>query len=182
MTVNGAVRRIEAHAQAGDPYPFHQTNQLFRGLGDGRFEQVAAGDAFDAASEVSRAALFGDLDNDGDVDVVVVNNSGPARVWRNAVGQERSWIGLRLVHGEPPRDALGARVGVVRPGRGTLWQRPAPDRSYAAANDPRVLFGLGEAAPDAVEVHVIWPDGSREVWSHVPVGTYTTLRQGGSDG
>ncbi len=184
LAVNGAVRRIEALGQAGDPYPFHQTNQLFRGRGDGRFEQVGGGAAFDAASEVSRAALFGDVDNDGDGDVVVVNNSGPARLWRNAVGQERGWIGLRLVHGEPPRDALGARVGLVRPGRATLWQRVASDRSYAAANDPRVLFGLGEAAPqgDGVVVHVVWPDGTLEVWSDVPVGVYTTLRQGGSGG
>ena len=184
LAVNGAVRQIEAHA--GDPYPFHQTNHLFRGLGNGRFESVAGGAAFDAASEVSRAALFGDVDNDGDVDVVVVNNSGPARLWLNAVGQERGWVGLRLVlsHaalGEPQRDALGARVGLVREGRPTLWQRVAPDRSYAAANDSRVLFGLGDGVGegDGVQVRVVWPDGISEVYDDVPTGEYTTLRQGG---
>ena len=91
MTVNGAVVDIESLKQSGDPYPLHQTNQLFRNLGDGRFQEVTAhaGEAF-SLSEVSRGAAFGDLDNDGDIDVVVVSNNGPARLLLNETGQRRS--------------------------------------------------------------------------------------------
>ncbi|MGB6364784.1 MAG: VCBS repeat-containing protein, partial [Thermoanaerobaculia bacterium] len=81
LVVNGAVRALDRLVQQGDRYPYHQPNQLFRGRGDGSFEEVTsiAGSVF-GESAVSRGALFGDLDNDGDTDVVVTNNSGPARV------------------------------------------------------------------------------------------------------
>ena len=80
LVVNGAVRKLEALVRAGDPYPLRQRNQLFRNVG-GRFTDVSstAGDAF-ARAEVGRGALFGDLDDDGDTDVVVANNEGPARL------------------------------------------------------------------------------------------------------
>ncbi|MEE9562363.1 MAG: VCBS repeat-containing protein, partial [Thermoanaerobaculia bacterium] len=97
LVVNGAVRALDPLVQQGDPYPYHQPNQLFRGRGDGTFEEITAiaGSAF-AESAVSRGALFGDLDNDGDTDVVVTNNSGLARVLVNQVGHRRPWLGLRL--------------------------------------------------------------------------------------
>ncbi len=176
VAVNGAVRAVEA--LAGELYPFHQRNQVFRGLGDGRFAE-AAGEAVLAVSEVSRGALFGDVDNDGDLDVVVSNNAGPARLWLNAAGAAQGFVGLRLLTGTPPRDALGAWVGLVRSGAPVLWRRAATDGSYAAARDPRVLFGLGggeEKGPFTVHVH--WPGGRREVFDGVAAGRYTDLIEG----
>ena len=84
LSVNGAVRKIEALLLADDPYPLHQINQLFENTGSGRYREVTrtAGPAF-ALSEVSRGAAFGDLDNDGDTDVVVTNNNGPVRLLEN---------------------------------------------------------------------------------------------------
>ena len=81
LAVNGAVGIIQTLVQAKDPHPLHQRNQLFRNLGNGRFEDVSerAGAVFQL-SEVSRGAAFGDLDNDGDVDVLVTNNNGRARL------------------------------------------------------------------------------------------------------
>jgi hypothetical protein len=76
------------------------------------------------------------------------------------------------------RDALGARVEIMRPGATPLWRRVRADGSYASANDPRVLVGLGQAAPAAVAVHVAWPDGKTEDWTSVPTGRYTTLTEG----
>ena len=67
-------------------------------------------------SEVSRGAAFGDIDNDGDTDVVVANNNGPARLLINTVGSRKHWVGLRLVGGPKGRDMLGARVEIVRTG------------------------------------------------------------------
>ncbi len=178
LVANGAVRVIEEQRQAGEPYPLRERNQLFRRIpGEGWEDRTeAAGDAFELV-EVSRAAAFGDLDNDGDTDVLIVNNSGPARLLLNQVGQDNPWLGLRLVQGDPPQDALGAWVGVHRRGAPTLWRRVRTTASYAAANDPRVLVGLGDGAEvSGVEVH--WPGGPRELFSAPQTGRYHTLTQG----
>ncbi len=175
LAVNGAVVGLEPLIRAGDPFPLHQTNQLFRNL-EGRFEEVTAraGDVFEL-SEVSRGAAFGDVDNDGDVDAVVVNSGGPARLLINQVGQDRRWVGLRLEsHG---RDALGAEVTVRTSSGLRAVRRVHTDGSYASASDPRVLVGLGESG-GAVDVEVRWPDGTVEAWDGIASGRYTTLRQG----
>ncbi len=176
LSVNGAVQVIESLRQAGDPFPLRQHKQLLRNLGGGRFEDVTnrAGSVF-ATSEVGRGAAFGDIDNDGDVDVVVANNNGPARLLLNEHAA-RHWIGLRLV-GRGGRDMLGARVEMARQSSRPLWRRARADGSYASANDPRVVAGLGDAA-EAPVVRVTWPDGATETWNGVPIDRYSTLRQG----
>ena len=178
LAVNGAVTTIKALVEAGDPHPLRQPNQLFRNLGGGRFADVTAeaGAAF-ALSEVSRGAAFGDLDNDGDIDVVVTNNAGPVRLLVNEVGSRNRWLGLRLVGGDPPRDMLGARVGVFRAGGPPLWRRARTDGSYASAHDPRVLVGLGSAA-SVERVQVVWPGGRVEEWTGLAVNQYRTLTEG----
>ncbi len=179
---NGAVQVIAELALAKDPFPLHQPNQLFHNLGNGRFEDVtaSAGKAFEL-SEVGRGAAFGDLDNDGDTDVVITNNNGPARLLRNDVGNRSAWLGLRLFDPLRKRDAIGARVAVLLPGGRTIWRRVRADGSFAAANDPRVLVGLGEAAK-VEEVRVVWPDGSIEVWGDLPLRKYSTLEKGSGKG
>ena len=114
FVANGAVDLIPRLVQAGDPYPLHQTNQLFRNLGDGRFTEMSAsgGNVFDL-SEVSRGSAFGDIDNDGDIDIVLTNNNGPARLLLNMVGNRQHWVGLRLVDPDANRDMLGTRVAVI---------------------------------------------------------------------
>jgi hypothetical protein len=175
LVVNGAIEAIEGHPD--ERFPYGEPNLLFRNVGDGRFEDVTdqAGPAF-SVLEVSRGAAFGDLDNDGDTDVVVSNNSGPVRLLINAVGNRHHWLGLRLIGEAGERDMLGARVAVTRAGE-TLWRRARADGSYASANDPRVLVGLGESA-EAPQVRVVWPSGRVEVWDDLPVDRYSTLTEG----
>jgi hypothetical protein len=176
FTVNGAVRTIEKQAQAGDPLPLRQAKQLFHNLGNGRFADVTAqAGAALARPAVSRGAAFGDIDNDGDTDVVVADNNGPPVVLVNQVGARNPWLGLRLLTGK--RDALGARVAVVRNGAPTLWRRARADGSYASANDPRVLVGLGDH-PQVSKVIVHWPSGRVEEFKAPPINAYTTLREG----
>ena len=189
LAVNGTVRMIEALRQAGDPFPMHQKKLLLRNLGNGRFGDVSAqaGAAF-GLSDVGRGAAFGDVDNDGDVDVLIGNNNGPVRLLINQATQGKHWVGLRLVgppKGGPDdekqaahgRDMLGARVEIVRKNGGSLWRRARADGSYASANDPRVPVGLGDAA-DPVAVRVLWPSGKTESWADVPIDRYTTLTEG----
>jgi len=178
LVANGAVRIVEDSSRATDVFPLHERNQLFRNLGTGRFEQVTArASAVFELSEVSRGAAFGDLDNDGDVDVLVTNNNGPARLLINHVGQRSHWVGLRLVGGPGRRDMLGARVGVFRNQGPPLWRRARADGSYASANDPRVLVGLGDQAPVS-RIRVVWPSGRVEDWTDVAVDRWITLQEG----
>lgn len=178
VTVNGAVRTVEEQARRGDVYPLAQRNQIFRNLGGGRFEDLsdAAGEPF-ALEEVSRGLAYGDVDNDGDTDLLILNSNGPARLLINQVGQDRPWIGVRLLESTGTRDALGARVVLRRSGAPDLWRRVAGDGSFASANDPRVLFGLGDA-PQADGLDVYWPSGRRETFPPPPSGRYTPLTEG----
>jgi len=178
MTASGDVFVIEALVRKQDPFPMHQPNQLFRNTGSGKFEDVTAkaGSVFEI-SEVSRGLAFGDVDNDGDTDVLLENCNGRARLLINTAGNTNHWLGLRLVAGTPPTDQIGAWVGVNRKGNPVKWRRVRTDGSFASANDPRLLFGLGDGTTvDRVEVH--WPDGTVEFWTEVGVDRYTTLTKG----
>ena len=177
LIVNGAVQTLEALREANDPFPLHQSKLLFRNGGNGRFEDVTSrGGAALQLSDVSRGAAFGDIDNDGDVDVVVANNSGKVRLLVNEVGQRSHWVGLRLL-GKQKRDMLGARAAITRGDGVTLWRRARSDGSYASANDPRVLVGLGPSSTP-VKVRVTWPGGMTEEWTDVAIDRYTTLKEG----
>ncbi|MHC4067498.1 MAG: CRTAC1 family protein, partial [Planctomycetota bacterium] len=158
--------------------PLDQTNQLYHNTGGARFEEVTdrAGAVFKLA-EVSRGSAFGDVDNDGDTDILVFNNNGPVRLLLNHTGNRQPWVGLLLIGTAAGRDMLGARVAVRRVGAPTLWRRVASDGSYCSANDPRVLVGLG-TSDQVTAVQVYWPDGRREQWQGLSLQRYTTLRQG----
>jgi hypothetical protein len=177
---NGAVNIVEA--QRGEKFPFKMRNQLFHNTGKGRFEETSAagGSAFDRA-EIGRGAAFGDIDNDGDVDVVATNNNGPVRVFLNQAGAGNHWLQVRLnnVKAKPAGNALGfgALVGVERTGRPTIWRRVRSDGSYLSANDARVHVGLGASAAVGAIV-VQWPDGARERWTGLAGDRVVTLRRG----
>jgi hypothetical protein len=176
LVVNGAVQLLPELMRKGDPYPLGQPNQLFHNTGKGAFSEVLeqAGPSFQLL-DVSRGAAFGDIDNDGDTDVVVTNNNGPVRLLLNQVGNRNHWLGLRLV-GTKGRDMLGAQVEVVIDKSNSLRRRVRTDGSYLAANDPRILVGLGNVAHvDAIQVR--WPDGSVEKWKAPSLDRYVTLTQ-----
>ena len=178
LILNGAVRLQDRQFRQDETYPLEQPNQLFHNDGKGRFAEVSAqaGDAF-AVQEVSRGAATGDVDNDGDVDVVVFNNSGPTRLLLNEIGSQRNWIGLRLLLSPGGHDALHSRVEIKTSSGRTLWRRVQADGSYLSSNDPRVLVGLGdEQSVETARVH--WNGGDVEEWTGLQVGRYTTLIKG----
>lgn len=181
IVMNGAVRLQERQARAGEPYPLQQRNLLFRREPGGFVEVTAkAGDAM-KIEEVSRGAVFGDVDNDGDTDVVITNNNGPARLLLSqAAGVAGNWLGLRVI-GKHGRDAHHAWVEVETPDGSIFSRRVRTEGSYCSARDPRVLVGLGER--DAVKaVRVKWPAGAIEQWRDLPLNRYSTLREGASTG
>jgi hypothetical protein len=182
LVVNGAVRLLPELVHKGDPFPLGQPNQLFHNNGKGQFDEVSeqAGEAF-RLLEVSRGAAFGDIDNDGDTDVLVSNNNGPARLFINRVGNRNHWLGLRLLGRTSNRDMLGAKVEVVVNPKRVLSRRVRTDGSYCSSQDPRVLVGINTS--ERVEaVRVRWPDGSLEEWKSPPINRYLTLKQGVSTG
>jgi hypothetical protein len=178
IVANGAVKKIEALAAQGDPHPLHETNLLFRNRGDGSFEDVTsrAGEVF-ALSEVSRAAVIGDVDNDGDSDVLLLNNSGPPRLLINEIGSRKHWVGLQVMEGDGRLHAIGARVEVEKADGTRLQRQVRVAAGYCSSNDPRLLVGLGDQ-PEIRAVRVTWPDGDREAWRDVAADRYTVLVKG----
>jgi len=173
FVANGAVQLLLDLVREKNPFPLGQPNQLFRNTGKGSFVEVMEAGAEFALLEVSRGAAFGDVDNDGDTDVLVTNNNGPARLLLNQIGNKNHWIGLPLI-AKNGRDMLGAQVDVVT-ANGVLRRRVRTDGSYLSANDPRVLVGLG-AALQVKLVRVRWMDGTVEEFKDLTIDKYTTLK------
>jgi hypothetical protein len=181
--VNGRVTR--ARLPDGVPpselpafwQPYAERNQLFAGTGGGRFRDASADSpAFTGRPGVYRGLAWGDLDNDGAVDLIVSTIEGPARLYRNVAPRKGHWVGVRAFDAEHNRDALGAAVTVVAGGR-TWLGLSNPGQSYCSSGDPRVHFGLGPAAT-VDEFRVDWPDGRREVFPGGPADRYVTLSRG----
>jgi len=178
FVANGAVKTIEGQAQANEPLPLREPNQLLRNLGNGKFEDVSRqGGPGVLEAEVSRGAAFGDVDNDGDLDILLMNNSGPARLLINELADGLPWLGVRIVDETGERDLFDARVELRLSDSSSRWRRVRASGSYCSANDVRVVFGLaGAPAVSALRVHL--PDGSIEEWPAPDTNTYTDLRRG----
>jgi hypothetical protein len=141
---------------------FAQRPQLFRNLDGTRFEEVPPATGSGLADVIcARGAAFGDLFNDGHIDVVMNNLDSPPTLLRNVLKNGNHWIGIKLIGGSKgPRDAIGAKVLVTT---GTVRQQVDifSGGSYGSSSDPRAHFGLGTATRiDKLEV--IWPDGKKQ--------------------
>ena len=173
---NGNVKTEEA--AAGSPHPYHQRNQLMiRGPG-GSYEEAGPewGEGL-KLSETSRGAAFGDVDNDGDIDILVSNNNGPARLLKNGLEDRGSWVTLRVIDARHRRDAIGAEVRLALADGRALIRHVRTDGSYLSANDPRIHFAWrGGAAIREIEVTLA--GGGREIIRDVAPGSFATIRAG----
>ena len=166
FAANGAVTAIAGQDPGPLELPLRQRNQFWRNDG-GRYTEVRI-PAFEPA-EVSRGTAFADFDNDGDLDLLVTNNRGPARLYRNDSAGGH-WLGLDLAG----PGAAGSRVA-LEPSR-CDGRRVSTDGSYASANDSRIVFGLGaEDGPRRVRVR--WPNGAEQAYGPLVVDAYHTLKR-----
>jgi hypothetical protein len=157
-------------------FPARSQPILFRNLGNGKFVESGeeAGPAM-SARHCSRGCAFGDFDNDGDIDILVMNQNEPPSLLRNDAPRANNWIKVRLEGTKSNRSAIGARV-LARYGKHVQAQEVMSQSSYLSSNDPRLHFGLGKEAGASIEVH--WPSGLVESLNSVPVNQLLTLREG----
>jgi hypothetical protein len=180
VIVNGRVEQGPSDPRAGgDPFwsRYAETNQIFVGDGSGRFSDASAGcAAFCSPVEVSRGLAVDDLDGDGDLDVVLANLAGPARLYENVAEKRGHWLQVRAVDRALQRDVYGAVVRVHAGGK-VLRRTVGPASSYLSSSSIAVHFGLGAAsAIDRIEVR--WPGGEHETFVGIPVDQRIVLTRG----
>jgi hypothetical protein len=157
-------------------YPYKTPRVLFRNLGNGKFEELvdAAGPAIGQAHS-SRGVAFGDFDNDGDIDILIMNVNEPPSLLRNDVVGGGHWLKVGLVGVKSNRSAIGATViatyGARRQARAVTAQA-----SYLSVNDKRLHFGLG--AETSADLEILWPSGARETVRAVKANRLVTIREG----
>jgi enediyne biosynthesis protein E4 len=157
-------------------YPFRTPRLVFRNLGNGRFEELIeeAGSGV-AAAHTSRGCAFGDFDNDGDVDVLVMNMNEPPSLLRNDVSGGGHWLKVLLVGTTSNRSAIGARV-TARYGDKSQAQEVQAQSSFYSTNDRRLHFGLGTAT--SAELVIRWPSGATEKLASVEADQLVVVREG----
>ena len=157
-------------------YPSHNPRLVFRNQGNGTFVELGDETGPGVSSRhISRGCAFGDFDNDGDMDVLIMNMNEPPSLLRNDAPSGNHWIKVRLEGTKSNRSAIGARVLVRYSGK-VQAQTVMSQTSYLSANDPRLHFGLGAATTTDIEVH--WPAGTTEVYKHIDAGQLITIREG----
>src|SRR5271154_2640762 len=159
-----------------EKYPRRGPRLVFRNLGNGRFAELGAeaGPGITSA-HVSRGCAFGDFDNDGDLDVLIMNQNEPPSLLRNDAPPSHNWLKVRLEGTKSNRSAIGSRV-LVRYGAKVQAQTVMSQTSYLSANDPRLHFGLGNEK--TAEIEVRWPLGGVEVIRSVAANRLITIREG----
>jgi enediyne biosynthesis protein E4 len=149
---------------------------VFRNLGNGTFEElgIEAGPGVNEA-HCSRGCAFGDFDNDGDLDILIVNLNEPPSLLRNDLSGKGNWIKVKLEGVKSNRSAIGARV-LVRYGGKVQAQAVLSQSSFYSCNDPRLHFGLGSY--NKVDIEIFWPNGWHEKHSQVTANQLVIFKEG----
>jgi predicted nucleotidyltransferase len=157
-------------------YPYKTPRILFRNLGNGSFEELGeeSGPRI-AEAHSGRGCAFGDFDNDGDIDILIVNMNEPPSLLRNDVTGKQNWIKVQLEGVKSNRSSIGARV-LVRYGTKVQAQARVSQSSYYSSNDPRLHFGLGDF--NSADIDVVWPNGVRDQFKKIPANQLVTIREG----
>jgi enediyne biosynthesis protein E4 len=156
---------------------FLEPKILYKNLGNGHFENISAKAGTGATKpQASRGCAFGDFDNDGDVDIIVINMNAPPSLLRNDCAKRNNWIKVKCIGTKSNRSAIGARVRVVT-GKHAQIDEVMSGSSYISQNDFRLHFGLGRAAK-VDQITVRWPAGAEESFSNVEANQLVTIQEG----
>src|ERR1700691_3500576 len=162
------------------PFPnrrYPEPNSIFRNLANGKFEDVSSTVGPDFQLEAAhRGVAFGDLDNDGRIDMVVSVLGGPAKLFRNVSSEHNHWILLNLVGTKSNRMAIGARIHIMTEDGHSQWNHVSTAVGYASSSDSRVHFGLG-ANRRIKEIQIQWPSGIKQALHDVEVDRILTIQE-----
>jgi len=157
-------------------YPFRTPRLIYRNLRNGKFEQLigAAGPGI-AQAHSSRGCAVGDFDNDGDLDILIMNMNEPPSLLRNDVNSSHNWLKVQLTGTETNRSAIGSRVTAEYGGRRQV-QEVTAQSSFYSVNDRRLHFGLG--VYESASLTVRWTNGKVERFEDVAAGQLLVIREG----
>lgn len=176
LLANGNV--VEQIALLQEGVTFEQPPQLFLNQGDGTFEEVERARGPLADSMLARGLAVGDIDRDGDLDVLMTENNGPAHLWRNDFA-EGKFLRVQLQGTESNRDGIGARVRAAADGL-TMERRVRAGGSYLSQSEKTVTFGLGDRS-NVSELEVVWPSGQVEQFEDVASNQKVLLVEGSGE-
>jgi enediyne biosynthesis protein E4 len=164
LTANGHIEEEIGRVQPKIHY--QEPPLLFRNLGAKKFENVSmkVGDAFEKPM-VARGAIYGDYDHDGDLDVLITSNAGPARLFRNDGGNKNHWLSVKTVGTKSNRNGIGAVVR-IESASGKQWNAVRSGSSYASQSDLALTFGIAQDQM-VTSVQVEWPSGTKQKFANI---------------
>jgi len=172
LAANGHIEEEIARVQPKLKY--EEPPLLFHNLGSKKFENVSNAVGADFRKPlVARGAIYGDFDHDGDLDVLLTSDNGPAYLYRNDGGNKNKWISIRTVGTKSNRDGIGASVAIAS-ASGKQWNVVHSGSSYASQSDLALVFGLGQD-PVVNSIEVTWPSGTKQKFANVAVNQFITI-------
>ena len=172
LTANGHIEEEIGRVQPKIKY--QEPPLLFRNLGSKKFENVSNAVGGDFTKPlVGRGAIYGDFDHDGDLDILLTSNNGPAHLYRNDGGNKNKWISIRTVGTKSNRDGIGASVAITS-ASGKQWNVVRSGSSYASQSDLALVFGLGQD-PVVTSIEVTWPSGTRQKFVNVAANQFIII-------
>lgn len=178
LAVNGHVSDDISAVQPKVKYA--QPPHLFRNRGKRKFEEVShrVGRAL-GRSIVGRGAAYGDFDNDGDLDLLITANNGPARLLRNDNANQNDLLRVKLIGAKSNRDGIGAKVTLKGPKGERMWNIVKTGSSYCSQSELPLVFGLGKPEGErTVSLDVLWPSGRKDSVQEVKANQFVTIEEG----
>ncbi len=175
FSANGAVIKEPAQVKTGSKFPLKQVNQLWRNQGNGKYKEVSKqqSDSF-LRPGVSRGAAFGDIDNDGDIDIIVTNNSDKPHVLINKAINKNNWVGFSLLRKDLKRVDYAAKIELSTATGKKIYRQLKTDGSYVSTHDTRIVIGLGQSKLVS-HVKIIWSDGVEQMLNKIEINSYHTI-------